>query len=249
MDYRQEVEKLLYARPPMPPEQARAFYFGTLEPAFAHLKQRAQDVLDLNQKAIVYADEQAKAEARRVSLVSFGVTAGAFVLLLLLVPWTIRASLTPLRSLARQAEEIGVGHLNQRIELNRTDELGALAASFNSMAEKLRAARQVEEERLHLAERMSDAALESLYDPVIITNGAGRVAHLNPAAEGLFGSASQAKSRPIAQVVGDKAIVDAVTRAIQQERVSASEDEAGFVTRRDGRSGAHVSASRQSHAG
>ena len=232
--YRQNVERLLYAKPEMPSEVARAYYFGTLEPEFAELKQRAQDVLDLNQAAIVQADDRAKVEARRASTFSIGVTAGACLLALLLVPWTIRATLTPLRSLARQAEEIGVGHLNQRIHLNRADEIGALAASFNQMAEKLRKARQTEEERLHLAERMSDAALESLYDPVIVTNGAGRVAHLNAAAEGLFGPVAQAKSRPIAQVVEDKAIADAVTRAIHHERVSASEDEAGFVTRQSG---------------
>ena len=232
--YRQNVERLLYASPAMPPDKSRAYYFGTLEPDFTRLKQRAQDVLDVNQQAIVQADEQAKAEARRASLTSVLVTMGAFVLSLLLVPWTIRATLSPLRSLARQAEEIGVGHLNQRINLNRSDELGALSASFNQMAEKLRDARQVEEERLHLAERMSDAALESLYDPVIVTNSEGRVAHLNPAAEGLFGSVAQAKLRLIAQVVEDKAIVDAVTRAIHQERVSAAEDEAGFITRKMG---------------
>ena len=81
---------------------------------------------------------------------------------------------------------------------------------------------------------MSDAALESLYDPVIVTNGAGRIAHLNPAAEGLFGPVAEAKSRSLAQVVEDKAISDAVTRAIHQERVSAAEDETGFITRKMG---------------
>ncbi|HZO89268.1 MAG TPA: ATP-binding protein [Chthonomonadaceae bacterium] len=229
--YRRNMERLLYADPPMPAEQARANYFGTLEPAFVHLKDRAQDVLNLNQAAIVRADERAKAEARRASYTSVGVTLGALVLALMLVPWTIRASLTPLRSLARQAEEIGVGHLNQRIELHRTDEIGALATAFNQMAEKLRVARRLEEERLHRAERMSDAALESLYDPVLVTDAAGRIVHLNPAAEGLFGPVERAKGRPIAQVVGDRRIVEAVERAIHQERVSAAEDEAGFVTR------------------
>ncbi len=59
--YRRNMERLLYADPPMPAEQARANYFGTLEPAFVHLKDRAQDVLNLNQAAIVRADERAKA--------------------------------------------------------------------------------------------------------------------------------------------------------------------------------------------
>ena len=100
--YGENVERLLYAKPKMASEPARAYYFGTLEPEFAQLKQRAQDVLDLNQTAIVQADERAKVEARSASTISIGVTAGACLLALLLVPWTIRATLMPLRTLARQ---------------------------------------------------------------------------------------------------------------------------------------------------
>lgn len=228
--YRHAVERLLYANPPMSTEQARAYYFGTLEPAFLRLKDRAQDVLNLNQAAILHADARAKAEADRASLTSITVTAGAFLLALLFVFWITGASLTPLRSLARQAEEIGLGHLNQRIELQRTDEIGALAVAFNRMTEKLREARRLEEERLHRAERMSDAALESLYDPVVITDGSGRVVHLNRAAEGLFGPDHRGEGRPVAEVVGDTRIVEAVSKAIHQERISASEGEAGFVS-------------------
>ncbi|MDQ2731464.1 MAG: cell wall metabolism sensor histidine kinase WalK, partial [Armatimonadota bacterium] len=124
---------------------------------------------------------------------------------------------------------IGAGQLNQRIELNRSDEIGTLANSFNGMAEKLRAARRLEEERLHRAERMSDAALEHLYDPVIVTDAQGRVVHLNRAAEGLFGPAELCAGQPVAQAIHDKHITQAVERAIHHERVSAAEDEAGFV--------------------
>ena len=130
-------------------------------------------MLNLNQKAILRADGAAKAEARTASYTGLAVTVGRFLLALFFASWTVRAALDPLRTLARQAEEIGAGHLNQRIELNRTDEIGALAHSFNPMAEKLREARKQEEERLQRAERMSDAALENLYDPVIVTDAQG----------------------------------------------------------------------------
>lgn len=227
--YRAALEKLLYADPPMPTAQANDYYFHTLEPDFARLKQLAQNVLDLNQEAIVHADGQAKAEARQASFKAIGVTGVTFLLALFFALRMTRLALIPLRTLARQAEEIGAGHWNQRIELRRNDEIGALAASFNHMAEKLREAWHLEEMRLHRAERLSDAAVESLYDPVIVTDAGGRVVHLNPAAEGLFGPASDAKDRPVAQVIGEKRIVEGVEQAIRRERVSAAEDEAGYV--------------------
>ena len=228
-NYRKMVETLLFANPPRSQEAAKKYYFQSLEPAFLHLKGRAQEVLDLNQSAILRANEQAKKEARRASFMSVGVTVGAVILALILVPWTIRAVLTPLVSLARQAEEIGLGHLNQRIALNRNDEIGNLALSFNTMAEKLREARQLAEERLKRAERMSDAALENLYDPVVVTDAAGKLVHLNKAAEGLFGQEKRMVGTLVSEAIKDRRISEALTQAIQQSSVSAPEGEAGFV--------------------
>lgn len=204
-------------------------YRRELKPALARLKQRAQDVLDINQKAIVRADEQARVEAERASWTGVGLACGAFVLALIFAVRVVRSVLAPLRSLARQAEEIGIGHLNQKIEVNRSDEIGVLGASFNRMAEQLREAWRLEEERLHRAERMSDAALESLFDPIVVTDAKGRVVHLNRAAEGLFGPEGQAVGRLVGAVVQDERIVDAVERAVRHEHTSAAEDEAGLV--------------------
>lgn len=228
--YRDDTRRLLYGHPPMSDEAARWYFFSNLQPQFVHLKQRAQDVLDLNQQAIQSADQRAKSEAARASRLGITMTAAALVLALFFALRMIGASLTPLRSLARQAEEIGAGHLNQRIELHREDEIGNLAASFNHMAESLREARRKEEERLHRAERMSDEALESLYDPVVVTDGEGCVIHLNRAAEGLFGSAQRAAGRAVSQVIDDPRVARGVERAIRQERVSAEEGESAFVT-------------------
>ena len=231
--YTQAMQNFLRSSPPRSKSEVDAdsrIYFETLKPDFLRLKNRAQNILNINQQAILQADARAKQEARRAAWLGMAVTGSAFVLALFFALRMIRASLTPLRSLARQAEEIGAGHWNQRIELRRSDEIGTLAESFNRMAEKLREAWAVEEQRLHRAERMSDAALESLYDPVIVTDGTGAVVHWNRAASGLFGPEEQAAGLPIARAVKDRRIVEAVENAIHRERTSAAEGEAGFVS-------------------
>jgi PAS domain S-box-containing protein len=232
--YKIALRTLLYAQPPYSKLEAHDYYFVKLKPAFEGIKKRAQAVLDVNQDAILRASKRAESQARRATVTAVCVTVGSFCLALLFSLRMIRASLAPLRSLARQAEEIGAGHWYQRIELHRGDEIGALADSFNQMASKLGEAWQEEETRLHRAERMSDAALESLYDPVIVTDGKGSVVHWNRAASGLFGPEAQAVGRPIADAVPDKLITEAIERAIHQEHVSAAEDEAGFVSHSSG---------------
>ena len=228
--YHAAMRKLIYAQPAYTKLQAHDYYFSTLKPAFEVIKELAQAVLDVNQDAILRASKRAESQAARATLTAIGVTVGSFCLALFFSLRMVRSSLAPLRSLARQAEEIGAGHWYQRIELNRNDEVGVLEDAFNQMASKLGEAWQEEERRLHRAERMSDAALESLYDPVIVTDARGSILHWNRAASGLFGPEEQAVGRPIAEAVLDVRITEAIEKAIHQEHVSAAEGEAGFVS-------------------
>lgn len=227
--YQKNVERLLYGKSPLSSEAARAFYFGTLEPQFVDIKESSQRILEINQAAIVRADERAKNAARNAAWMGIAMTIGALLLAVIFAYRAINSALTPLLALAQGAEEIGVGHLNRSIELHRTDEIGTLAQSFNMMAKKLREARHVEQQRLHRAQQMSDAALESLYDPVIVTDATGSVVHLNRAAQGLFGPAEKASGLPIAQAVSEPRLADAVERAVRQERVSDEEGEESLV--------------------
>ncbi|MBC8134682.1 MAG: HAMP domain-containing protein [Fibrella sp.] len=210
--------------------EAKAFYFRTLENEFLLLKESAQGVLDVNQKGIVTADKEARAEANRSAILAAVIAAGAGVLAVILTYRTVNSLMTPIISLTRQAEEVGTGHLNQRIDVRRDDEIGLLAGAFNDMAGRLNEARRVEEERLHLAERMSDAALANLYDPVIVSDAAGRVVHLNRAAEGLFGPDATAKGRDVGLVVRNKRLYDALLRAIGTQETSADEGDAALTT-------------------
>jgi nitrogen fixation/metabolism regulation signal transduction histidine kinase len=135
--YRTDMRALLTSDPPLPMAEARVLYVETLAPASAGLEQRAQDLLDVNQAAIFRADRTAKADAGRAARNSIAVTVAAFFLALFFALRMIRASLSPLTLLTRQAEEIGAGHLEHPVDLHRTDEVGTLANAFNQMRERL----------------------------------------------------------------------------------------------------------------
>lgn len=84
--------------------------------------------------------------------------------------------------------------------------------------------------RLMRAERMSDAALEHLYDPVLVTDGRGRVVRMNRAAETLFGPMPDSARKPVEEVVREPRIVRAIEAAVLNSQTSASEDVRSFVT-------------------
>ncbi len=82
------------------------------------------------------------------------------------------------------------------------------------MAERLRDARRVQEQQLHLAQRMSDQALTSLFDPVVVTDSHGRIVHANRAAEGVFGSADSLVGSEVAQAISEAGVVREIQSAI-----------------------------------
>ena len=90
--------------------------------------------------------------ARSSGLVLFGVIAAIFTSLAF-----ARRMVRPIRQIEASAREIGEGRLDQRIEVKTGDELEALGAQFNRMAERLRTIYTTQETRI--AERTHDLAL------------------------------------------------------------------------------------------
>ncbi|HEX2443126.1 MAG TPA: ATP-binding protein, partial [Vicinamibacterales bacterium] len=109
------------------------------------------------------------------------------------------------------------------------DELGRLADGFNRMAGNLREVRQSDLGKLLVAQQTAEAAIDSLYDPVLLTDGESRIRRLNRAAEHLFGPESANAGRRIAEVVQDSRIALAVTEVLRSRSAVAGEGSAAVV--------------------
>ncbi len=227
--YHKVAEDTLFTHIPSTTVQAEERYTQVIRPLLQLMDEDTRFLVVINQGEIMKANNKVKDEARRAAFGSVGLTAVALVLAVLLAYGVVRFALQPLASMAEQAESIGSGDLTHRIEIDRDDEIGALATSFNSMAANLQDLRRSEERRLHRAERMADVALEFLYDPVIVTDAKGRIVFLNKAAEGLFGPTPATPRTPIVEHIGDRRIVRAIENAVKEDRVSANEDETALV--------------------
>lgn len=203
----------------------------THDEAINHGELRAEidSLIKVNQNAMVRESSSVRSLVQNAAGRSMLVAGIALILAITLTVALSRDILKPLRLLADRAHSIGEGDLDQRLFLNRSDELGSLAKSFNSMADRLQEAKQRAIQRLQRAEKMSDQALESLYDPVIVTDAVGNIAYLNKAAEGLFGPSPATPRTPIIAHLGDEMIVKAINRAIQQETVLAGEDDTSLI--------------------
>src|ERR1700731_628040 len=123
------------------------------------------------------------------------------------------AVLRPLRRSADQLRAIGQGDLNQRIEWSGDDSLGELATEGNRMAVHVRDLRETEFGRKQMEHQLSDAVVQSIFEPVIVTDARGQVLKLNTAAEQLLGE-DAGDRMALANTPGGQKILSAVRDAV-----------------------------------
>jgi two-component system, NtrC family, sensor histidine kinase KinB len=198
-------------------------YFTRLEPQFNKLRAECEHLLQLNQRAMLAKSETAAGVAQlwfyRTLLVA-GVLVAAGLLLAFFLSNRI---VEPLRQLTASTAKMAGGDLDARVTVSSRDEVGVLAAEYNRMAERIRQLRSSDMGRLLVAQQTTEAAIDSLYDPVIVTDGEGRVTKLNPAAEEIFGSEKENTGKHVGEVARDARIAGAVAEALESQRPVAGE--------------------------
>jgi PAS domain S-box-containing protein len=135
----------------------------------------------------------------------------------------------PLRQLTATTARIAGGDLNAEAEVVSHDEVGMLAAEYNRMAERIRSLRQSDMGKLVIAQQTTEAAIDSLYDPVIVTDAEGCVTKLNPAAEAIFGTEMENRGKHVGEVARDTRIAGAVAEALRSQRPVAGEGAASVL--------------------
>lgn len=164
----------------------RKMYFDEMLPTFTEVKDTADKILKLNQDNMVKANADARtlsAQSTRYMIIAI-LCGGAFAVFF--ARRLQRSILHPIESLTDSAKELGEGNLNQVVPVQSQDELGQLADTFNKMAAKLRAYRQVTSDEILQAKQMTEITFSAFPDPIIALDANGAINFKNPAAENLL---------------------------------------------------------------
>jgi len=166
--------------------QQRAAYFADIQPAIEAVRAQAETVLALNQDAMVRKSDVAQRAAERLNtLLVAAAVLGCLIGVLSSGSLTARL-LRPLGVLSQAARRLGEGDSAARAQVSGRDEIAAVAAEFNTMAERLERYRQSTLGELLAAHRSSQAVIDSLTDPVVVLGTEGEILHMNAAADLLF---------------------------------------------------------------
>jgi two-component system, NtrC family, sensor histidine kinase KinB len=142
--------------------------------------------------------------------------------------------LRPIQILARDAKLIGQGNLEHRVEWNSHDDLGIVAAELNRIAVRLRDFHDTEAGRKQMEFQLSDAVLQSIFEPIIVTDSKGHVLKLNQAAAELLGAAATDRMA-LANTPGGDKILGAIRDAIAMQKAVAGEGESALLPMRIGK--------------
>ncbi len=155
------------------------FYFRSLGPAFTAVKGAANEILDINQDAMVMKSDRAQDAAMRLGrLMIGGLVAALAIGLVISIVVTYRA-LRPLSSLGQAVRRIGEGDLEMRVRVAGGDEIAGLAQDVNTMADRLDEYRKSSLGDLLRAQGQMQAALDSIPDPIIVLGATGEVLNVN----------------------------------------------------------------------
>lgn len=181
--------------------ERKGIYFDSVQPSLFAVRRSTEDVLALNQDAMVHKSGEAQRVARRMSTVMLAVSVLAFVLGLVLSLGLLARVLRRLQVLSRAVQRIGEHDFAARVEVSGTDELAQLATSVNRMAERLDEYRRSSLGELLQAQEASQAAIDSIPDPVLVFGERGHLLGTNQAADRLLGvSGSASATHPIDQL-------------------------------------------------
>ena len=152
----------------------------------------------------------------------------------LVVVATIYSVLMPIRALARDAKRIAQGNLEHRVEWSSHDDFGVIASELSRIAVRLRELKDTEAGRRQMEFQLSDAVLQSIFEPIIVTDSKGHVLKLNQAASELLGEAASDRMA-LTNTPGGEKILSSIRDAVSMQKAMAAEGEASMLPMRIGK--------------
>ncbi len=170
----------------MRPRAAQDYHYNNIMPVLDTIKSECFQLLDINNSALVQADEKTNMIASQATLAVLGAALVA-ILMSIGASWKFSQYITePAERLTDTVRKIGRGFLDVRADVSSRDEIGELSREFNKMAERIQQYEEINIEKLISEKNKSEAIVSTISDPIIVVDEAGKIILMNKLAEELF---------------------------------------------------------------
>ncbi|HXJ18887.1 MAG TPA: ATP-binding protein [Polyangia bacterium] len=162
-------------------------YFSQLQPRFRRADQLADEILGINQDAMVHKVDRADRRAEQFERLVILAIVLALGIGVVSSTWLTTRTTRPLGVVAAAVRRFGENDFKARAQVRGKDEIASVATEFNRMADRLERYRQSSLGELLQAEQAAQSAIDSLPDPILLMNAEGGLHGANTAAGRVLG--------------------------------------------------------------
>ncbi len=145
------------------------------------------DIMLLNMQAIQLKSAIARETASKAIIWVTSVGAFCFIIALILLINLPGSIANPIKELTRSIKEIATHNYSQRVNFEKADEFGEMAAAFNTMAQKLQEYTASNLDKLLIEKKRIETLIDNMADPVICLDDQNNVLFMNHVALNITG--------------------------------------------------------------
>lgn len=180
--YRGDIQELLKVEK----NEKLDYYYKNILPKYIDLKEELKNLADLNQKYIVKMKEKSEDLAIKARYYSLTITLLICIIGVFFIKYLLNKILNPIEDLSTGIKEISNGNLEYKIPLKREKEINFILREFNKMADKLNIYEKMNVNQLLKEGRKSEAIIESMDSPILVTDSKNKIVLINKSMKGLF---------------------------------------------------------------
>ncbi len=209
------------------------FYMSHILPAEEQLRILTLKLLEVNQDEIVQTNQEIKeivgAESiiATISLVAFAV--------LIVIAFNLQLThyfIKPTKTLIQTFKQIERGRFKYKIDITTDDEFAELIKEFNKMTERLSEYENLNIQQLLTEKRKAEVVVDSILEPIIVTNIENKIILMNQAAQELLNLINrQWQDQLVSEIIVEPNIIRLLTADTLQRKEYEQNDFLLTVTR------------------
>lgn len=211
--YIDKVSTLISIKKSQGNNEASKYYYNTVLPIFKDVKENCNTLLDINQKSMINMKDKSKQLATTARYCTLGIAAVVLIIGISIISYLLRKIIHPIEDLVIGINKVSEGDYEHTIPLKRGKEINFILNCFNNMIEKLKEYDRLNVNKILMEKQKTEAIMESIKSPIIVTDNKNKIIMLNKYAERVFDvKEKKVINRQFLEAIGERKIFNMIQR-------------------------------------
>ncbi|MGM0604026.1 MAG: histidine kinase dimerization/phospho-acceptor domain-containing protein, partial [Bacillota bacterium] len=193
-------------------------YNEELLPTFTEIKNDIRELREINRQEMVNAQQNADSRANQAIIYTLVLALTVIIFSLIFAIYLTKQILRPIKELEKGIKKVADRNFQQKVEVASEDEIGVLADEFNEMISKLQEYEKLNVKKLLMEKEKSEAVVNNLSSPLIVTDHDHKIVLINETAKELFSITKDVINTHFLEVIQAKEIFEYIKNPKTKEK-------------------------------